>query len=623
MRVGYIRKNIKNIMKINIGNKDLLEKIPQKIEIKNRPYILNKNKNNEFVIYDAICPHFNGVVNEINGKTWRCSNHGWTFDSLTGDNLNSGKHLHSYKIEICNNDLFVNLPMKLDNKSEKIRKKEKIIPKITLVNNACLLLEWNGFRLLTDPWIEGSIFHGSFTNYPPNQIKASNLPKIDAIWISHEHSDHLNEYSLSFFDKNIPIYVPDYDGKRLESILKKIGFKNITSLGNGETKFLSDEIKITSYFSGSVWNDSIQFIQLGNFKILNLNDAGFNWKIKDVHDEVDLVCTQFTGPGSSFPLTWTHLSKNQKRGIITKTNEGFLQWLKQIVDITKTKYLLPFANYNEIYHPDLLHYLDNKPQNTINDVRSVFKGTDTYVLDLLPGESWSEEFLRIPDREKYFDNAFKMKYLKQKFIDDDKLEEKSKKHDINDNEIILYFEKFSNSFLSLQVGTYTIKLIIKNMDSNREFYIIFENGNVSVRKSDSSIKNPNMVWECPEFIVQRTIHNDLSWDEAQLGYWCRFSRSPDVYNVALWKILHSPWRARQSISRDLITPVSKISIADLIEQNGKKVSDVLERHGLFCVGCSSAVGENISDACEIHGFSDSKKNNLIEELEVELNQKLN
>jgi len=609
-------------MRINIGGKELLEKIPQKIEIRNRPYILNKNKDDEIVIYDAICPHFNGVVNEIDGKIWRCSNHGWTFDSLSGDSLNSGKHLHPYKIEICDNDLFADLPIRANNKSDQKRKQEKNTPKITLVNNACLLLEYNNFRLLTDPWIEGSIFHGSFTNYPPNQIKISELPKIDAIWISHEHSDHLNEYSLSFFDKNIPIYVPNYDQKRLEKILKKNGFNNIFSLANGETKYLSDEIKITSYFSGSVWNDSIQFIQLGNFKILNLNDAGYNWKIKDVHNEVDVVCTQFTGPGSSFPLTWTHLNKNQKKAIITKTNEGFLQWLKQIVDITNTKYLLPFANYNEIYHPELIHYLEDKPQNTINDVKSIFEGTDTLVLDLLPGESWNEEFFRIPEREKYFDNDFKRKYLEQKFIDD-KSEISSKRQEIKDDEIISYFEDFSNSFLSLEVGTYTIKLIVKNENFSREFYIIFEKGHVLVKKSDSSIKDPNMIWECPEFIVQRTIHNDLSWDEGQLGYWCKYSRSPDVYNVALWKILHSPWRARQSISRDLITPVSKISIADLIEQNGEKISNILERYGLFCVGCSSAVGENISDACEIHGFSDSKKNDLIKELELELNLKLN
>ena len=100
-------------MKIKIGDIKLLENIPKKIQIKNKPYIINKNKNNEYVIFDAVCPHFNGVVSEINGNTWRCPNHGWTFDSKTGDSLNSTKHLHSYSIQVLENELFVELPIKL------------------------------------------------------------------------------------------------------------------------------------------------------------------------------------------------------------------------------------------------------------------------------------------------------------------------------------------------------------------------------------------------------------------------------------------------------------------------------------------------------------------------------
>jgi len=610
-------------MRIKIGETDILEDIPRKIEIKNKPYIINKNDKNEYVIFDAVCPHFNGVVSEISEKTWRCPNHGWTFDSKTGDSLNSTKHLHSYPIQILENELFVELPIRFPNILEDSSKDLEQQPKISLINNACLLFEWKNFRLITDPWIEGPIFLGSFINYPPNQISTSELPKIDAIWISHEHSDHLNEYSLSFFNKNIPIYVPNYDNKRLEGILKRLGFKNIYSLSNGETKELSDEIKITSYFSGSVWNDSIQFIQFGNFKILNLNDAGFNWKIKEEYANVDIVCTQFTGPGSSYPLTWTNLNAKQKSGIIKKTNEGFLEWLKQIVEITKARYLLPFANFNEIYHPKLIHYLSDKPQNTINDVKKIFDGKDVEVLDLLPGESWDGKFSRISDREKFFDDDFRLDYLKKKFEQDEKYNMEEYEYEISDEEIRTYFEDFSNSFLATEVGEYSIKLILKDISIKKEFLILFEKGKVSVKEIETEMSNVNMNWECPGHIIQKVIKNDLSWDEAQLGYWCKFSRDPDIYNVALWKILHSPWRARKSISNELLMPISRISIADLIEHNGDKISNILQKYGLFCVGCGSSIGENIHDACEIHGFSEQQKSNMIKEIETELNIQIN
>ena len=610
-------------MRIKIGGTNILEDIPRKIEIKNKPYIINKNEKNEYVIFDAVCPHFNGVVSEISNKTWRCPNHGWTFDSKTGDSLNSTKHLHSYPIQILENELFVELPIRFPNILEDSSKGLEQQPKISLINNACLLFEWKNFRLITDPWIEGPIFLGSFINYPPNQISISELPKIDAIWISHEHSDHLNEYSLSLFDKNIAIYAPNYDNKRLEGILKRLGFKNIYSLSNGETKELSDEIKITSYFSGSVWNDSIQFIQFGNFKVLNLNDAGFNWKIKEEHANVDIVCTQFTGPGSSYPLTWTNLNAKQKSGIIKKTNEGFLEWLKQIVEITKARYLLPFANFNEIYHPKLIHYLSNKPQNTINDVKKIFEGKDVEVLDLLPGESWDGKFSRISDREKFFDDDFRLDYLKKKFEQDDKSNNEEYKYEILDDEIKTYFEDFSNSFLATEVGKYSIKLILKDISIKKEFLILFEKGKVSVKKIEAEMDSVNMHWECPGHIIQKVIKNDLSWDEAQLGYWCKFSRDPDIYNVALWKILHSPWRARKYISNELLMPISRISIADLIEHNGDKISNILQKYGLFCVGCGSSIGENIHDACEIHGFSEQQKSSMIKEIEAELNIQIN
>ncbi len=605
-------------MKIKIGDTNLLENIPKKIEIRNKPYIINKNEKNEYVIFDSVCPHFNGVVSEITEKIWRCTNHGWTFDPKTGDSINSTKHLHSYPIQVLENELFVELPIRFSNLSEESPTRLDEQPKITLINHACLLFEWKNFRLITDPWIEGPVFLGSFINYPPNQIRASELPKIDAVWISHEHSDHLNEYSLSFFDKNVPIYVPNYDNKRLENILKKYGFKNISSLNNGETKNLSDEIKITSYYSGSVWKDSIQFIQFGNFKILNLNDAGFNWKIKDDHVNVDIVCAQFTGPGSSYPLAWTNLNTNQKRSIIIKTNEGYLKWLKQIADITKTKYLLPFANFNEIYHPELIHYLAKKPLNTINDVKKTFDGKDIEVLDLLPGESWDGNFSRIPNREKFFDNDFKLNYLKEKFEQDNESKIPEDEYNILDDEIKTYFENFSNSFLATQVGGYSIRLIIKDISVRKEFLILFQKGIVSVKKIDSEVDKVNMLWECPGHIIQKVIKNDLSWDEAELGYWCKYSREPDIYNIALWKILNSPWRARKSISNDLLKPISTISIADLIEHNGDKISNILQKYGLFCVGCGSSIGENIHDACEIHGFSEQRKNSMIKEIEAKL-----
>ena len=69
------------------------------------------------------------------------------------------------------------------------------------------MLDWSSLNLLFDPWIEGPATHGSWVIYPPSDVKVEDLPKIDGIFISHEHSDHYHEPTLSRLDKNTPVYI--------------------------------------------------------------------------------------------------------------------------------------------------------------------------------------------------------------------------------------------------------------------------------------------------------------------------------------------------------------------------------------------------------------------------------
>lgn len=59
-------------------------------------------------------------------------------------------------------------------------------PEITLVFHAALLIEYDGFTLLTDPWIDGPAFLGAWTQYPPSPFAVADLTdEVDAIWITH------------------------------------------------------------------------------------------------------------------------------------------------------------------------------------------------------------------------------------------------------------------------------------------------------------------------------------------------------------------------------------------------------------------------------------------------------
>lgn len=84
--------------------------------------------------------------------------------------------------------------------------------RITWVGHATVLVEIDGFRILTDPiWSERCSpfsFAGPKRFHKPG-IPLHKLPKLDAVIISHDHYDHLDEPTIHELAKReTPFYVP-------------------------------------------------------------------------------------------------------------------------------------------------------------------------------------------------------------------------------------------------------------------------------------------------------------------------------------------------------------------------------------------------------------------------------
>ena len=69
--------------------------------------------------------------------------------------------------------------------------------KIEYVCHACLLININGKRVLTDPWIMGSCFANCLWIYPPPKKSADEIGKVDYIYFSHGHEDHFQIESIN------------------------------------------------------------------------------------------------------------------------------------------------------------------------------------------------------------------------------------------------------------------------------------------------------------------------------------------------------------------------------------------------------------------------------------------
>jgi L-ascorbate metabolism protein UlaG (beta-lactamase superfamily) len=122
--------------------------------------------------------------------------------------------------------------------TQTIPAKESIEPTITWIGHSSFLIQINGFNILTDPvfgnvkalsdplwkqWRTDAITITKRLMKPG--IKFKNLPPIDAILISHNHSDHTDTHSLMALQKkyNPEVFVPMGNG----SLFASMGFTRI------------------------------------------------------------------------------------------------------------------------------------------------------------------------------------------------------------------------------------------------------------------------------------------------------------------------------------------------------------------------------------------------------------
>lgn len=116
---------------------------------------------------------------------------------------------------------------------------------ITFINHATVLIQWRDQNILTDPvW---STRVGPFSWAGPKRVRApgvafEDLPRIDAVLISHNHYDHLDLPTLRKLEaRDQPrFYVPLGDARLLE----REGFQSVTELDWWDRVRVSAEVEL-------------------------------------------------------------------------------------------------------------------------------------------------------------------------------------------------------------------------------------------------------------------------------------------------------------------------------------------------------------------------------------------
>ena len=129
---------------------------------------------------------------------------------------------------------------------------DEATPAIRYLGHACVLVQWNGISVMTDPWVGVRPEQGGM-----ERIAYQDLPeKIDYALITHAHHDHfVPETLLRLRHKIECLVVPRthglfYTDTSLKLMAQKLGFRNVVELDSLESIKLADGEIIAVPFPG-------------------------------------------------------------------------------------------------------------------------------------------------------------------------------------------------------------------------------------------------------------------------------------------------------------------------------------------------------------------------------------
>ena len=178
---------------------------------------------------------------------------------------------------------------------------------LEFVNHASLIFSKGDVNLITDPWIEGSVFQEGWSLLTPTKFTYDDFSRITHIWFSHEHPDHFFPPNVKKIPaehkKNITVLYHKTNDKKVVEYCRNQGFKEVLELEPNKEYDLGDDFTIINTPFG---HDSWLHIKSEGKTYLNTNDCVLNTpeKIGQVHNQSFLtsitVLTSIPKPISFF-----------------------------------------------------------------------------------------------------------------------------------------------------------------------------------------------------------------------------------------------------------------------------------------------------------------------------------
>ena len=261
--------------------------------------------------------------------------------------------------------------------------------KVTYLQNAAVIIENLGEKILCDPWLVDGCYYGSWHHYPKFDFEPKEFDDIDYIYISHIHLDHFDIKTLQQLKKDIPVFIHEFPHKYFKHSIEELGFKveeipnnkrtnlgktwiNIIAADNCNPEICSRVFGCNFDFNkfGTNQIDTFSVIDNNDQVIVNTNDCPYEIGqstaklIKEQYSKIDLLLVGYNG-ASDYPCSFD-LEISEKEIEAKKKKDKRLQDAVDYIQIFDPKHYMPFAG-RYVLGGKLISLMEHKGEPTLDE----------------------------------------------------------------------------------------------------------------------------------------------------------------------------------------------------------------------------------------------------------------
>jgi L-ascorbate metabolism protein UlaG (beta-lactamase superfamily) len=216
---------------------------------------------------------------------------------------------------------------------------------LEFLNHAAVVIEHGNLRLLSDPWFSGTAFNGGWGLRFSNPDALDRAATCTHLWISHWHSDHLQEETLIALAKRAPdiqVLANVSANFSMAERMRSFGFRNIIPLQERKRLWLSQHVAVTRFPTAGI--DSMLIVKAGAFNIANYNDCNLpRMALRSIIRKV--------GPIGLLLTNYNHAAKLLEQRPDEVVKHGLAAELLAKIDVFQPKVVIPFASHHYYRSP--------------------------------------------------------------------------------------------------------------------------------------------------------------------------------------------------------------------------------------------------------------------------------